>query len=548
MNRMLSIALGLGVCVLVSHAPSATAQQPPPSPKSVIDRAPNSGDAAPAFQQDMQWLDPTGRSWAMRDVGGGRAVWLAEEPAGRVVDEIGGIHPLAAYGMSRLANGYAGPAVAVVNAQTKAVLNIGFLADGKLDEATLASFCAPSECRVSRWFDQSGHGYDAVQNDPVAQPAIRMSHRSGVPLSIVWDFEATSGVPGRAMLLPSAMSVDSGNMAVLWTGRFHSASLVSPLVELGTDPNAFNFGYWDAHGDFYLGTHNHLNELPGHAALTAAVGLISSSPGEGVVTNYRNQLVAKGNLPSEKHKGGLIGQTVAYSQSGMMELSSLIVYDRGLNSLERFVAVKALGENFGIAQQQRDVYVADGDSLTQGIASQYLQSYPWYMERLLPRSLVIYNAGWAAKTVGGGGGLLARYDEFTSKLYNPHAKRNVISLLGGTNDLQAGSDDRQLVGLIQKYAAAARKTGFRVVVCTILPRSTFNPRMEAYRVAVNTALRSRWKEFADALADLAADPVFADPHVLNSGNVYVEDGVHLTDFGYQVVATDVSAAISPLLE
>ena len=192
--------------------------------------------------------------------------------------------------------------------------------------------------------------------------------------------------------------------------------------------------------------------------------------------------------------------------------------------------------------------MADGDSLTQGISTQYLQAYPWYMERRLPRSLVLYNAGWAAKTLGGVGGLLSRYDEFTAKLFNPSARRNVISLFAGTNDLQNGVDDHELVRLIEQYAAAARKTGFKVVVSTILPRATFNAKMEGFRIAANATIRGHWKEFADGFADLAADPAFNDPKVLTNLNVYAEDGVHLTDMGYQLVALAMAAAVTPLVE
>ena len=546
MLDMNKVACALACLVLLAAPEVARAEAPGPMP-GVVDRRPTANDGGPTYQQDMQWLDPTGRSWVMRDLGHGHAVWLSEEPTGRVVDEIGGGRPAAAYATLRLSAAYTGPALTVVNMATKASGNIGFLPDGTLDEVSFAAFCGRWECRVARWFDQSGHGMDAVQADPNAQPVVRLSHRTGKSLSLIWDFEATGGGSGRALNLPGGLAIDSGNMAVLWTGRFHNASLVSPLIELGTDADAFNFGYWDVHGDFYLGTRNHLSELAGHAALSAGVGLISSSPAEGIVTNYRNQLIAQGKLPAEQHRGGLIGQTVTYKQSGMMELSSLILYDRGLTSMERFVAVQALGENFHIPQQQVDVYVADGDSLTQGISTQYLQSYPWYMQHLLPQSLVFYDAGWAAKTLGGAGGLLARYEQFTSRLFNPHARNNVLSLFAGTNDLQNGTDDKELLRLMQQYATAARKTGFRVLVATVLPRMTFNPKVEAYRVSLNAALRTHWKEFADGIVDLAADPAFTDIRVVSDPNLFAEDGIHLTDTGYQIVASDMSTAIRPLL-
>jgi lysophospholipase L1-like esterase len=465
-----------------------------------------------------------------------------------VLDAIGGVRPVAAYGTLRLTSDYSGAAIAVTNASSKTTLDIAFLPDGTLDERRLASFCALGECRVSKWYDQTGHGNDAVAPNTQSQPSIRLGHRTGQAPSVIWDFEATSGGQTRVLKLPAGLTIDSGNMAVLWTGRFHNASIISPLVELGTDKDAFNFGYWDAHGDFYIGTQSHLSELQGHAAQTAAIGVISSSPGDGLVTNYRNQLTTLGKLPSEIHRGGLIGQTVVYAQSGMMELSSLILYDRGLTSLERLTAQQALGESFTIAQQQQDVYVADGDSLTQGIASPYLQAYPWHMEQRLPRGVVVYNAGWAAKTLAGPAGLVARYGGFTAKLFNPHARQNVISVFAGTNDIQEGRDDSEVFGLLKQYATLARKTGFKVVLTTIIPRASFTPKMEGIRTALNAMIRKNWKNIADGLVDLAANPAFSDPGSTANTNLYAEDGIHLTDFGYQIVAANMSAQVCSLLE
>jgi lysophospholipase L1-like esterase len=543
MSRMIRL---LYLTAVVAFGMSAALAQS--APASVLERAPTSRDGPPSYSQDMLWLDPTGRTWNMREIGPGRSVWLILEPTARVIDQIGGARPAAAYGTMRLTAGYAGPAMTVLNTATNTTATIAFLPDGTIDEAALGAACAQRECRVTVWNDQTGHGRDAVQTDANAQPVIRLSHRTGAALSVVWDFEATSGGPGRSLVLPPSLTIDSGNMAILWTGRFHNASLISPLVELGEDADAFNFGFWDAHGDFYLGTRNHLGELRGHAALNPAVGLISSSPAEGLVTNYYNHVIAQGKLPSEVHRGGLIGRTIVYKQAGMIELSSLILYDRGLTSLERFGSVQALEENFHIPMQQREIYVADGDSLTQGIATQYMQSYPWYMERLLPGAPVVYDAAWAAKTIGGSDGLLARYDAFTSKLFDQNARRSVISLFGGTNDIQNGASDKDLMQLIRTYALAARKTGFKVVVATIIPRGTFTPKMEAARKSVNEMLRGHSSEFSDGLADVAANPVFSDPNAVANANLYIEDGVHLTDLGNQILAAEMAARVAPLLE
>ena len=538
--------------LLSGGAASPAAPEPPvagtaPVPlPPITERPPTSADGAPTYAQDDHWLDGQGRSWAMRDQGRGQSVWLYQEPAAAPLDEIGGARPVAAYGTMRLTAAYGGPALNLVRASDGAALDIGFIPSGALDEFMLASFCAQTECRVAKWYDQSGKSNDAVQDDAAARPAIRLSHRVGRAVSIVWDFEMTGAQPPRFLVLPDGVSVDSGNMGLLWTGRFNNASMISPLVELGTDDDAFGFGFWDAHGDFYIGDAKHLGEMPGHATTTPAVGLISASP-DGIVTNYRNHLTAINRLPSATHTGGFIGRTVAFKQFGMMELSSLVIYNRPLSQRERFFGLQALGETFAVPQQQQDTYVVDGDSITQGIATLYLQSYQRDMERLLPPGLVLYDAAWAGKTMDGKGGLIDRFGPFTSKLYNPYARNNVLSLLAGTNDLQNGTSGKQLYESIRRYSTQAHQAGFRVIVCSILPRQSFTPAMRAERARVNALLQSGWREFADGFVDLAADPVLGRPDPLKNSNVYISDGIHLTDYGYQTLATDMAEQVNKLI-
>jgi lysophospholipase L1-like esterase len=538
--------------LLVATPPMAAAAQsgPPASVlDSVVDRRPTPADGKPYYQQDDIWLDGDGQSWAMRDHGqGGQVVWIHQEPTAPLVDELGGNKPVAAYGTRRLTVTYSGPALNVVRSSDGVALDIPFLQAGTLDEATLAAFCARTECRVAKWYDQSGHGNDATQDQADARPAIRISHRTGNSVSVIWDFEMTSGAPPRWLVLPDSLSIDSGSFGLMWTGRFHNASMISPLVEIGHDESPFNFGYWDTHGDFYLGDSKHLNEVAGQAALTPAIGVISSSQDTGLITNYRNHLLAAGKLPSATHAGGFIGRTAAFQQYGMMELSSLVIYDRPFSAADRFYGRQALGESFEIPQQQKDTYVVDGDSISQGIASLYLQSYMRDMERLLPHGFVFYNAAWAGKMLDGPDGLLARFPIYTAKLYNPDARNNILSLLAGTNDLQNHETASAIYQLIQRYAAAAHRVGFRVVVCTVMPRGSFTSQMEAERVALNRALVNGWRGFADGLVDLAGDPVLGPPRALRDGRVYISDGIHLTDYGYQTLASDMAETVNRLAQ
>jgi lysophospholipase L1-like esterase len=527
--------------------PLPTLSAPAVAPRiSITERRPGPEDGPPTYAQDEHWLDGSGRTWSMRDQGHGQTVWLFQEPTAPPVDEVGGQRPIAAYGTRRLTAAYAGPAMNVVRNSDAAALDIGFLPTGGMDETLLAAFCAQTECRVAKWYDQSGKGNDATQDSPESRPAIRLSHRVGNAASLIWDFEMTGGAPPRSLTLPDGVSLDSGNMAILWTGRFHNASMISPLIELGTDDNPFGFGFWDTHGDFYIGNAKQIAELPGHATTTPAIGLISVSP-DGIVTNYRNHLIELSRLVPGPHRGGFIGRTNAFRQFGMMELGSLILYDRALSTRDRFYGLQAMGETFGIPQQQQDTYVVDGDSISQGIASLYLQSYQRDMERLLPSDMVLYNAAWAGKTLDGKDGLIDRFPTFTAKLYNPVARTNVLSLLAGTNDLQNGQSGQQVFDLIRRYVAAAHKTGFKVVVCTIMPRRSFLPGMEAERVRANALIAAGWQDFADGFVDLAADPVLGGPEALKNPNVYISDGIHLTDYGYQTLASDMAQVVNRLI-
>jgi lysophospholipase L1-like esterase len=509
---------------------------------------PTAADGAPTYQPQALWLDGAGQSWQLMEAKSGHAAWVLQDPAAALIDEVGGSGPVAAYGTRRLTSDYHGPALNLYRIRDSASRDIGFLQDGGLDETVLASFCARTECRVTTWYDQSGNRQDAVQTDIKSQPVVRLGHRIGNSLSLVWDYEATSGQSPRWLVLPPALKVIDSAMSILWTGRFHSASLMSPILELGIDSDPFSLGFWDAHGSFYIGTPDQLAAMPAQAPLSSSIGVISSSADEGLIVNYRNKLQRLGSLRPKTHQGGYLGMTIPFRKSGMMELSSLIIYGRAFGADDRLHAAQALEQNFKIPQQHQDTYVADGDSITQGLGSPYLQGYPWHMEHLLPASFVLYNAGWAAKTLGGTDGLIDRYGSFTSKLYNPNARTNILSLLAGTNDIQDRSSGQEVFQLIQQYATAARRTGFKVIVGTILPRSSFDGRMEYERVQANILLRSNWQKFADGLADIAADPTLGSTGAPSNISVYCSDGIHPTNYGYQLIAANLSMVVIRLLQ
>lgn len=79
--------------------------------------------------------------------------------AGLLLDRIAAI---GAYSVRKLVSAYAGPALRVRRDSDNTEQDIGFSGTA-LDTAALLAFCGSASGFVSKWYDQSGAGHDAVQ-------------------------------------------------------------------------------------------------------------------------------------------------------------------------------------------------------------------------------------------------------------------------------------------------------------------------------------------------------------------------------------------------
>lgn len=79
---------------------------------------------------------------------------------------------LFAYSLRQLNGDYTGAAIRVQRESDDTYKDIGFDAYGSLDLHALRNFCAGTNGRILRWFDQSGNGYDAEQSSEDLQPDI----------------------------------------------------------------------------------------------------------------------------------------------------------------------------------------------------------------------------------------------------------------------------------------------------------------------------------------------------------------------------------------
>jgi lysophospholipase L1-like esterase len=74
----------------------------------------------------------------------------------------------------------------------------------------------------------------------------------------------------------------------------------------------------------------------------------------------------------------------------------------------------------------------------------------------------------------------------------------------------------------------------------MLPRG---PTYEATRSTYNGLIRANWRQFADVLVDVAADPNIGVAGANSNTTYFDPDAIHLNNTGYAIVATLVKATL-----
>ncbi len=127
--------------------------------------------------------------------------------------------------------------------------------------------------------------------------------------------------------------------------------------------------------------------------------------------------------------------------------------------------------------------------------------------------------------------------------YRDEADLDLCVVLAGGGDFRKGLTAADVYQSLRTYCLQRRAAGFRVVVLSVLPGSgpvTF----EASRLAFNALLRDTWPQFADGLADIAADPRIGDTGDNLDQQFYMPDALHPGNAGYAVMA----AVTAPVLD
>ena len=196
-------------------------------------------------------------------------------------------------------------------------------------------------------------------------------------------------------------------------------------------------------------------------------------------------------------------------------------------------------------------FVALGDSMTTGFTSPHGYSGPRYypytvvLEALMRGSLSRgcgFNVVVVNKGVNGdcSDGMLERFDRSVAR-----EEPNYVILWAGINDLYAGASLEHVAANIAELTERTRLMGAAPIVCALTPvegSPHFNERIRTLNALIREHCEAEELPYVDLYSATANPEQRLDPR-------YSDDGVHLSQEGYKVVAhTMYREAVKEILE
>ena len=234
-----------------------------------------------------------------------------------------------------------------------------------------------------------------------------------------------------------------------------------------------------------------------------------------------------------------------FENQDMAGLVSPILVGRKVNG----VLVPTLAHRIGLMnylspKDRRFKLIAGGNSVTAGqnASVPFVTSYPG----VLRSSLV--SAGHAGRVVhdrGLGGmktsDMIADFSTRVLPFYDPGYNKNVYVFFEVRNSTQASVPVETIQAEHVTLGRMAQEAGLYVVVGTA-PGSDGAQAGQGTPGQVNAWIRANWQTFAHQLIDFENHPAFSPSGNILNPTMY-SDGVHLTDAGYAILASEVFNAI-----
>ena len=186
---------------------------------------------------------------------------------------------------------------------------------------------------------------------------------------------------------------------------------------------------------------------------------------------------------------------------------------------------KPLGDGHDFGDNNKDVYLAMGDSITLGY--QATIPYPAVLSSMLGKTVINRGVGGARAADGYSqvNGTLARY------------KPGFLLICYGANDAIHGSEPSAVIERLRGMIGAAKANKTIPVIATCLPQSGSHLIFNGGIIALNARIRVLAAEEDVTLVELET-PFIGHPEYLNP------DGLHPNNTGHSVIAAEFFDALN----
>lgn len=441
---------------------------------------------------------------------------------------------------------------------------------GILNKAGSAAFVGDS---VATWIDQSKSGKNATQNTSPRYPTV-----------------VTSSYNGRQALYFAANGWLTNTS---WTGMAHKSGQMSivalrfvgqdngPIFEGGANGNGFPISHASTK-TIYAGSYNYsLATYNGRYTEGLLLGVLWNST-NGSTNADRLKIFINGVEDTFSTHSGTVPfssgiQTAGYNIGGASytsekinaEVYAVIHLRRAPTKAQMDSIFSYLREKYFTVPATKVRITAEGNSIVEGYPNQLTpdqgSAWPAILAKTLDSANYISPSGtylwtynplkkYTVRNVGARGEIISTMNgQAASQIDGKRDEMdemNVVVFAAGTNDISAAAIGGSQLSALATYTAYAtyctnrRLNGAKVIATTILDRrdqGVYQSAFNSKRDSVNTYIRANWRNFADALADVDADPRLDDAS--DAVHYYTGDQVHLEDTGCIVYAAVVRNAL-----
>lgn len=415
--------------------------------------------------------------------------------------------------------------------------------------------------QISQWIDQ----HQLLNNDGLGPHTLTQSSVAHQP------YDVTDGQGYRGVMFPWAYSSANPNTCLNISNSLsglNTTNLTVYIVATGPveqDKNQtliwFN-GYGSGWIKFYLtglGTANYpLSLFVGSQASTIyppinrSVFVGASDRGK---TTMRWNNVTQTNGPVSATITGSGGMVSSYNNNEFYSgvIYRILVYRAAHTTAQMDAQVAELAALYGVLTNYTKQAVCRGDSITAGVGSSMLQSYPFQLSERYPE-IEWHNQGIGSifiGTNGTSGSMFETDTNFVDTLYDGTLKQNWLFFLGGLNDIgsfyTSGSNIAAMVtyGRLTNYVAARKAVRPWTVVVSTVQGIGDNDARNSANAAFNSRLRTHpgnWDYLVDPGINSPVESRLNNPYNLNY--YYAVDLLHLTNAGYEVLVEHFQAKIN----